>query len=222
MSAGPERRRRPPTLPATVPIFPLSGVVLLPRARLPLNVFEPRYLAMTRDMLVGHRMIGMVQPLADESEGPPPVYEIGCAGRIAACKETDDGRRLVTLTGVCRFRVLDELPLAEGGYRQVRVDYSPFADDLLESTAARVDRERLLAALKACFPPGGEAQIDWQAVDDMAPDALVTNLAMVFPLAASEKQALLECRDTEERARVLTALMEMAALGGSDEGRIMQ
>src|SRR5579864_917519 len=121
--------REPRVLPDIIPIFPLTGVLLLPRGRLPLNIFEPRYLAMTRDALGGERLIGMIQP-SDPQEGGmnPAVYPLGCAGRITSFSETDDGRYLITLTGVSRFRVARELPLLDG-YRRVVADWTPFADD---------------------------------------------------------------------------------------------
>ncbi len=200
-------------LPDTLPIFPLAGVLLLPRARLPLNIFEPRYLAMTRDAMVGARMIGMVQPLDPDDDGglAPEVYETGCVGRITEFEETDDGRFLITLAGLCRFAIVDELPLAESEYRRVHADYDAYAADLVAPGKSDVDRERLLSAVEAYFKIKGFTA-DWETIRAASNESLVTSLAMICPFAANEKQALLEAHDTQERARVIVALMEMTAL----------
>ncbi|MFQ5959055.1 MAG: LON peptidase substrate-binding domain-containing protein [Alphaproteobacteria bacterium] len=209
-------------LPATLPIFPLAGVLLLPRGRLPLNVFEPRYLAMTRDAMTGNHMIGMVQPLDPQEEGEtaPAVYSTGCAGRITAFEESDDGRYLITLTGLCRFAVVDELPLSETGYRRVQAAYDGYADDLDTPAEDRVERGQLLQALKSCFAEDDDVAVDWESIERTPSDNLVTSLAMMLPFSPSEKQALLEARDLAERARILIALMEMMAAfdqTGADE-----
>ncbi len=200
-------------LPDTLPIFPLAGVLLLPRARLPLNIFEPRYLAMTRDAMVGARMIGMVQPLDAEDDGglAPEVYGTGCVGRIKEFEETDDGRFLITLAGLCRFAIVDELPLADSEYRRVHADYDAYAADLVAPGDSDVDRERLLSAVEAYFKVKGFTT-DWDTIREASNESLVTSLAMICPFAANEKQALLESGDTGERARVIVALMEMTAL----------
>jgi len=144
-------RRGGPALPAILPIFPLTGVLLLPRGRLPLNIFEPRYLAMTRDALAGERLIGMVQPTDPGASGSnPPVYPTGCAGRITSFSETEDGRFLITLTGTCRFRIRQELPLLEG-YRRVVPEWTDFARDLENEDEPGFDRERLIRGLRAYF-----------------------------------------------------------------------
>ncbi len=213
--------RHPPhseidALPATLPIFPLAGVLLLPYAQLPLNIFEPRYLAMTRDVMHDHRLIGMVQPFDPQEEGEraPAVYSTGCAGRITAFDETDDGRYLITLTGVCRFAITGELPLAETGYRRARTAYDGYAADLQEPPHDAVDRTPLLRALKACLP-AESGSVNWRGIERMSSDSLVTSLAMFFPFAPSEKQALLEAPSTEDRARILTTLMAMMAVTGN-------
>ena len=203
-------------LPQILPIFPLTGVLLLPRGRLPLNIFEPRYLAMTRDALGGERLIGMVQPSDPQQDNRgggalnPPVYPVGCAGRITAFAESDDGRYLLTLTGVSRFRIRDELPLL-AGYRRVVPDWQPFVQDLDAPSATGFDRERFIRGLKEFF---AQRQItaDWEAIDKAAGEHLITSLAMLCPFAPSEKQALLEAADLDERARLLIALVEMAAI----------
>lgn len=206
-------------LPATLPIFPLSGVLLLPGGELPLNVFEPRYLEMTRDALKADRLIGMVQPRERQEEVPvPEVYRQGCAGRITEFSETDDGRYLITLSGLCRFDIREELP-AVGGYRRVVPDFAPYFDDFKEAPDGVVDRKRLADSLRVYFRLQN-IQADWKAIETAHDERVVTTLAMLCPFAPSEKQALLECRDLAERGRVLIALFEMAALGrGGGEAR---
>ena len=208
-------RAQPPVLPDVLPIFPLVGVLLLPRARLPLNIFEPRYLAMTRDALGGERLIGMIQP-SDPQGGHgiggmnPPVYPIGCAGRITQFSETDDGRFLITLTGVSRFRIVEELPLLSG-YRRAIPDWTPFAPDREIPDAPQFDRARLVRGLKTFF---GQRQLsaDWNAIEKAPAEQLIASIAMACPFAPSEKQALLEAADLEQRALLLTGLVEMAAI----------
>ncbi len=195
-------------LPRVVPIFPLPGVLLLPGGRLPLNIFEPRYLAMVRDALSGERTIGMIQPCAEAPDvGAARVYETGCAGRVTAFSETGDGRYLITLTGVIRFDVARELPPIEG-YRRVVADYGRFRGDL-EEEASEIDRERFLETLGCYFEANG-IEGDWTAIEEAGDAALVTSLAMICPFAAPEKQALLEAMSLPERARTMTAIMEMA------------
>ena len=199
------------TLPATLPIFPLPGALLLPRGRLPLNIFEPRYLNMTRDALASDRLIGMIQPSGDPAGAAPPLYRTGCAGRITAFSETDDGRYLITLTGLCRFDLVREVP-AVGGYRRVLADFAPYAADLATATEISIDRDRLVNALRAYFIRRDIAA-DWDAIAETPDEGLVTSLAMLCPFEPSEKQALLQSPDLTERGRVLTALIEMALLG---------
>jgi Lon protease-like protein len=197
-------------LPAVLPIFPLTGVLLLPRGRLPLNIFEPRYLAMTRDAMEGDRLIGMVQPTAPPiREMNPAVYPTGCAGRITAFAETEDGRLLITLTGVSRFRIKEELPLLSG-YRRVVPDWDDFAGDRDALGDDGFDRSRLTQGLRNFFTQR-QVQADWEAIDQAPAEMLVTAISMQCPFAPNEKQALLEARDLGERAALLTALIEMAA-----------
>lgn len=203
------------SLPSPLPIFPLGGVLLLPRAELPLHIFEPRYRAMTRDALAGANIIGMVQPKDPKAEGPrPEVYPVGCAGRITACRKTDDGRYHYTLVGLCRFRIQDELPLHDG-YRRVTPDYAAFADDLTPPPAEGVNRVRLVGLLRPyCEARGLSA--NWDAVESVADENLVSALAMMCPFAPSEKQLLLEAPTMEERVRVLGTLMEMTLAGSAE------
>ena len=202
--------------PDTIPVFPLTGVLLLPRGRLPLNIFEPRYLAMTRDALGGPRLIGMVQP-SDPHEGGmnPAVYPVGCAGRITAFSETDDGRYLITLTGVSRFRIREELELVSG-YRRVVPEWSGFGADL-EPADSGFDRARLVRELRNYFSQR-QIEADWDMIDKAPAEHLVTSIAMLCPFAPSEKQALLEASDLAARAELLTALVEMAAISAAPAG----
>ena len=195
-------------LPDILPIFPLTGVLLLPRGLLPLNIFEPRYLAMFRDAMKGERLIGMVQPSHPPvREMNPAVYPLGCAGRITSFSETEDGRFLVALTGVSRFQITEELPLLSG-YRRVVPAWDDFADDLIPD-AAGFDRPRLAQGLRAFFDQR-QVQADWDAIDRAPGEHLVTSIAMMCPFAPNEKQALLEAKTLAERARLLTALIEMS------------
>jgi Lon protease-like protein len=211
------------TLPETLPIFPLAGVLLLPHGQLPLNIFEPRYLAMVSEARRGAPLIGMVQPVRPQEGGgeAPVVYPTGCTGRITAFEKTDDGRFLITLTGLCRFDIVEELPLTDGGFRPVRADYQRFAADLDEPAASQVDRKRLLLALDAFFKQQGY-EADWETVEGASNESLITTLAMTCPFAPSEKQALLEAMTTEDRAEIVTALMEMTVLDDTrtGEGRV--
>ncbi len=195
-------------LPRVIPIFPLPGVLLLPGGHLPLNIFEPRYLAMVRDAISGERMIGMIQPCEDASDvGAAKVYETGCAGRITAFSETADGRFLITLTGVIRFDVERELPPIDG-YRRVAAAYGRFRGDL-EAEVGDIDRDRLLETLGCYFDANG-IEGDWKAIEETGDEALVTSLAMFCTFAAPEKQALLEAMTLSDRVRTVTAIMEMA------------
>ena len=211
-------------LPEVLPIFPLTGTLLLPRGRLPLNIFEPRYLAMVRDALGGERLIGMIQPSKpqDDNRGPrgiggpnPPLYPIGCAGRVTQFSEADDGRFLVTLTGVSRFRIAEELPLMSG-YRRIVPDWRPFEHDRDMPETPEFDRARLIRGLQSFFTQR-QLSADWSAVEKAPSEHLITSLAMACPFAPSEKQALLEAPDLGERAKLLTTLVEMAAVKPASE-----
>jgi len=216
-SGGEERRGWRTERPRTLPIFPLPGVLLLPGGKLPLNIFEPRYLHMVEDAMASHRMIGMVQPLeADQHAVRPRPYDIGCAGRITSFSETEDGRYLITLSGIIRFRIEEELSVTTP-YRQVVADYERFGADLSAGDPAAVDGKRLLTALRAYLSATG-IPADWESINRAPLPTLVTSLAMICPFAPSEKQALLEAPDLAERGRTLVALMEMATAGAGQEG----
>jgi Lon protease-like protein len=205
----------PEQLPPEIAIFPLSGALLLPGGRLPLNIFEPRYLAMTLDSLAHGRMFGMIQgdPSRPRGERGSTVYRVGCLGRLSSFSETEDGRLLITLTGVARFRVAEEIEMRRG-YRRVKADYAPYLADLDPATE-EVPREEILDALRPFFQAKG-IEANWDAIEEMAGPALVTTLAMVCPFAVAEKQALLEAPTLAERAETLVALLRMAAHGGDE------
>jgi len=208
-------------LPQVIPVFPLSGILLLPRGQLPLNIFEPRYLNMIDDAMAGDRIIGMVQPLGGPGH-QPKLSPIGCAGRITSFNETSDGRYLITLTGCSRFRIAGELPV-QTPYRQVRAAFDPFESDLTAppSEEGALDRHNLLEALKAYLETRG-LDIDWETAETAPPEALVNSLSMALPFDPPEKQALLEAVDLDERALVLTALMRIDAAGDGEDGPLMQ
>ena len=194
-------------LPPVVPIFPLAGALLLPRGLLPLNIFEPRYLAMVDDALKSARVIGMIQPRAGSAQAAsPPLEQVGCLGRITQFAETGDGRYALNLTGVLRFRVRLE-PSAMTPYRQAQVDYEPFAADLHENEEADIDREGVLRALMAFAQKHGMS-VDRSGVEQAPNEALVNALSMMSPFGPREKQALLEAETIKARAEALIAITE--------------
>ena len=207
-------------LPEVIPVFPLPGALLLPRGQLPLNIFEPRYLAMIDDSLRdGHRLVGMIQP-DPAHPGPdykPNLFRIGCVGRITQLAETGDGRYLLQLTGIARFRIEQELKVATL-YRQCRVSFVPFADDLIARKGEdAVDRKAVLEALSA-FLKANNLKTDWQGVESAPNEALVNALAMMSPYGAAEKQAMLEAPDLKTRAEILVAVTEIELAKGGTEG----
>ena len=200
-------------LPQTLPVFPLTGVLLLPRSALPLNVFEPRYLEMVDDAMSGGRLIGMIQPTeSEDSVLRPKLSQIGCAGRVISYRETEDNRYLITLEGVCRFRVKEEIS-ALSAYRQVACDFAPFAGDLAQSEDGDFPRERLLQALKD-YLSRREMKADWKSVMTAPAESLVNALAMMCPFEPAEKQALLEAPSWLERVTTLVTLLEIASAPG--------
>ena len=219
---APKRYRSHSDLPTVIPVFPLTGVLLLPRARLPLNVFEPRYLAMIDTAMSGNRVIGIVQPKvpgSEKSRRPPSLADVGCLGRIVEYSETDDGRYLITLLGLSRYRIAGERD-DDTPYRQVAADYSGFMGDFASDDAPDVARERLVAALRP-YLQEREMQTDWSTIEDAPADTLVNALAMLCPFEPQEKQALLEAPNLRARAEALIALLEMAnavSPGGTGPG----
>ena len=213
------RQARLDVLPQEFPVFPLTGALLLPRGKLPLNIFEPRYLALVEDALGQGRIFGMIQPDPQKPAGPtgPGLYRIGCLGRLSSFSEADDGRYLITLTGLCRFAVAAEAE-PRRGYRRVRADLAPFAHDL--ETPAELpgfDRPGLITALRGYFLRRG-FDANWEAIGKMADDQLIVTLAMVCPFDPAEKQALLEAQDEPERARTLRTLLEIDTHQTSEPG----
>ena len=217
-----ERYRNAIDLPQRLAVFPLRGAILLPRASLPLNVFEPRYLAMLDDVIAGSRVLGIIQPAAEITRQESPtgrsvdLKRVGCAGRVTAYQELDDGRLMITLTGLCRFDVVSEEPAASP-YRVMRVNYSRFINDLVPGTGEdQVDRPGLLRVLKH-YLDEKRMDTDWTAIQRASSEFLVNTLSIISPYGAEEKQALLEAGDLKARAEVLVALaeMELATHGGS-------
>jgi Lon protease-like protein len=199
-------------LPRQLPLFPLTGVVLLPRGALPLNIFEPRYLEMVDASLAGDRLIGIIQPLESEDTVlKPRLSQVGCAGRIVSYRETDDNRYLLTLSGVCRFRLDGEID-AVTAYRKGLADFAPFAGDLAGAEDNDFPRERLVAALKG-YLSSRDLKADWKSVMSAPSEALVNALSMMCPFDPAEKQALLEAPTLEDRVSTLVALLEIS--GGS-------
>jgi Lon protease-like protein len=201
----------PGDLADVIPVFPLPGALLLPRGQMPLNIFEPRYLVMVDDALrSGHRLIGMIQPDATRPgpEDKPNLFTVGCVGRITQLAETGDGRYLIQLTGVSRFRIDDELRVSTP-YRQCRVIYTPFIDDFTARKGEQeVDRERLLRSLSD-FLKANNLKADWEGIENAPNEALVNALAMMSPYGTAEKQALLEAPDLKTRAEILIAVTEI-------------
>lgn len=223
MQAGNAQYNRPSDLPETVAVFPLAGALLLPGGRLPLNIFEPRYLQMVEDAMAGDKLIGMIQPRLDgrlRTDGEPELAAIGCVGRIVAWNEAGDGRLLVALHGIARFRVFEEIA-GRTPYRRCR--YAIFAEDLLEETGAgEVDREALLKAFRDYLEAHG-MEADWESVAKAENGTLVNALSMMAPYGPAEKQALLEAPDLKTRAETLVALTEIAlAREDGDSGNTLQ
>lgn len=222
-------------LPEIIPVFPLEGALLLPRARLPLNIFEPRYLAMVDDALRSDlRLIGMIQPLARADEGraqealrrtgrddSPPVFSIGCAGRITSFSETEDGRYLIALSGLSRFKVVEEI---EGftPFRRMKVDWRPFESDLArDSYEVDEDQHESFVTLARSYFASAELAADWDSLSRADHETLMNAIAMLCPFSPQEKQALLEAPTLDDRERDLRALMRFAiaapaASGGGD------
>lgn len=205
-------------LPSLIPVFPLPGALLLPRARLPLNIFEPRYLAMVEDCLATrHRLIGVIQPQEGSAAEPPSLLPVGCAGRLSGFAETDDGRYMITLTGVSRFRLRAEVA-GDTPYRLAEVDWAPFAHDIgPPAAAAGFDRPAFLDLLRRFLVQRG-LDTDWGKLGEAEDERLIDTLAILLPLAPADRQALLEAPDLTARAGVLAALLEFALHGGAGAG----
>ncbi len=217
MQAGNARYRTEKDLPDTVPIFPLTAALLLPGGRMPLNIFEPRYLEMVEQVLGHGRVIGMIQPRLDgalRADGEPELCEVGCLGRLTSFAETGDGRYLISLQGICRFRVAEEIG-CRTPFRQARI--TPFIADLdMEAGAADVDRAALLKAFRA-YLKANELDADWDSVSRAENATLVNALSMMAPYGPAEKQALLEAPDLRTRAETLVALTEIELARDDDD-----
>lgn len=217
MQAGNAHYRLISDLPATVPVFPLLEALLLPGGRMPLNVFEPRYLQLVDDAMRGARIIGMVQPALDGSkrhDDEPELCQVGCMGRIISLSETGDGRYLISLQGICRYRILQELAVRTP-FRQCRI--APFVGDLEEDRGAgEVNRPALLKAFRA-YLQANELEADWESVSRADNTMLVNALSMMAPYGAAEKQALLEAPDLKTRADTLIAITEMTLARDNDD-----
>lgn len=198
----------PSDMPRTIPVFPLEGALLLPRGHLPLNIFEKRYMAMVDDTLAGRRLIGMVQP-ANLDLPVPGLRKIGSIGRITQIAETGDGRYHLTLTGICRFRIIEELEVTTP-YRQCHIDCSDFpADFIVGAGEAEIDRNGIIESLRK-YSKANQLKIDWKEIDKTPGEALVNALSMMGPFDPDEKQALLEACDLKARAAMLVAITEIA------------
>ncbi len=203
-------------LPDNIPVFPLPEVLLLPKGQLPLNIFEPRYLAMVDAALAGSRLIGMIQPLAEFSDlDHPDLARIGTAGRITTYAETGDGRILITLTGVARFQIIKEIETGNA-FRRFAVDFSRFVGDLNpKNDSSKINRPQLLEILTD-YVEAENVNIDWDDIADASDEALVNGLAMLSPYGLEEKQALLEAPDLKSRADLLVALTEVYLRGSGN------
>jgi Lon protease-like protein len=210
-------------LPALIPVFPLDGALMLPRGNLPLNIFEPRYMTMIDDALKTERLIGMIQPdvMSDMERGEFKLHSVGCLGRLTQLAETGDGRYIISLTGVIRFKLVEELRVITP-YRQCIVAYEPFAEDLIpHSGESLVDRCAVLEALRA-YAERTKIKIDWKSIDQTSNEDLVNALSMMSPFGPKEKQALLEASDLKARAEVLVAITEMELARGQGAGSTLQ
>jgi Lon protease-like protein len=223
VQAGNAHYRLDTDLPSTIPIFPLEGALLLPGGRMPLNIFEPRYLQMVDEAIAGSRLIGIIQPSLDgalRADGEPELCSVGCAGRIISLAESGDGRYLISLQGVCRFRIAHELTV-KTPFRQCKL--APFLTDLDEDQAANeIDRPALLKAFRA-YLQAHDLEADWESVSRAENAMLVNALSMMAPYGPAEKQALLEAADLKMRAETLIAITEMAlARENEDFGSSLQ
>lgn len=217
MQAGNVNYRVVTDIPPVIPVFPLSAALLLPGGRMPLNIFEPRYVQMIDEVLGRDRLIGMVQPALDGSaraDGEPNLCEVGCAGRLTSFAETSDGRYLISLNGVCRFRIAEEIEV-RSPFRQCRI--APFAADLSDDQGGGdVDRTALLRAFRQ-YLEANDLEADWESVSRADNATLVNALSMMAPYGPAEKQALLEAPDLRTRAETLIAITEMALAQDRDD-----
>jgi hypothetical protein len=223
MQVGNARYLTAEDLPETLPVFPISGVLLLPGGQLPLNIFEPRYLAMLDAAMAGNRLIGMIQPALTEVQADilperPALAPVGCIGRITSFTETGDGRYIVSLAGICRFRLMDEVASSKP-YRTFKI--APFVADLTSGDdEAQVDRSGLLSAFRA-YLEANKLEADWESVERASNITLVNSLSMMSPFGPAEKQALLEAPDLRTRAETLIAITEIVLARNFGDGDTM-
>lgn len=207
-------------LPEIIAVFPLTGAMLLPQTRLPLNIFEPRYLAMIDAAMAGTRIIGMIQPkiAGDDMTTKPELARVGCVGRIVEYAETEDGRYMITLLGIARFDIAEEIENDDKTpFRQIQANYAPYAPDLAIEQPAHIERERLIDVLKP-YLADRDMETDWHAIDEAPVDALINALSIMCPFDPAEKQALLEAPTIDERAETLIALLNIANATPSTSG----
>ncbi|HWJ71557.1 MAG TPA: LON peptidase substrate-binding domain-containing protein [Kaistia sp.] len=218
MQVGKAHYEGPRDIPDSIPVFPLAGALLLPRGQMPLNIFEPRYLAMVDEAMAGNRLIGMIQPAGTAPAGDEPALStIGCVGRVTSYAETDDGRYMICLTGIARFKLVEELP-GRAGFRICRVSAEAFSSDFAENAGAEaVDRAKLLDVFRA-YLKANRLEADWDNIGRTSNETLVNALSMMSPYGPAEKQALLEAADLRARAETLIALTEMSLARGGDGG----
>jgi Lon protease-like protein len=215
--------QRSDELPSVIAVFPLTGALLLPRSELPLTIFEPRYLAMVDDALATHRIIGMIQPddSSNDIKTNPALFSVGCAGRITQFAETGDGRYILSLSGIARFRIAEEL-LVTTPYRQCRIDMSPFLADFVPRAGENeVNRAEVLRTLRE-FAKANKLKIDWKSIQNTPNEPLVNELSMLSPFGPKEKQALLEAKDLKYRAEVLVAMTEIELARGNSSDQSLQ
>jgi Lon protease-like protein len=222
-----DRYRRPADLPPRIPVFPLRGAILLPRATLPLNIFEPRYLEMIDDVMSGTRIIGILQPVLSDDDQESPLEKtaslrsIGCAGRVTSYQELDDGRLIITLTGISRFECVGEAE-TDMPYRIMSVSYDRFATDLTEGLGEElVDRRNLLRVLRI-YLEANRLKTDWETIQRASNEFLINALSVMCPYGPEEKQALLEAKDLRSRAEVLVALAEIDLASNGSSGTTLQ
>jgi len=223
---GPDEAPRVEDLPQVIPLFPLDGALVLPHASRPFNIFEPRYLNMLDDVMAAERIIGMVQTVPGGARERPRLAHVGCAGRVTSFGESPDGRYLITLTGLCRFRLGDELS-SPGPYRQARADFRPFAADLEPlprdpgPQGQEGERQRLMDALTRYLERQG-LRVDWATVRDAPIANLVNSLAMALPFDHAELQAIIEAEDLDARRRTVITLLEIDGANGGERGPARQ
>jgi len=211
MQAGNATYEDPDDLPDLIPVFPLPEALLLPRGQMPLNIFEPRYMAMVDHAMAGDRIIGMVQPMTvtEDGEDAGDLFAVGCAGRITSYSETGDGRYMICLTGISRFRILEEIE-PEAGFRRCRVTAVDFPSDFVEDAGSdTVDRNHLLDTFRL-YLDANQLEADWDSIEKASNETLVNALSMMSPYGMAEKQALLEAPDLRTRAETLIALTEIS------------